>query len=173
MLAWQALQRIAVDLTESLRAADRYDRLLAAVRSVIPCDATALLALRDGALIPLAVRGLSAQVLGMRFAPASHPRLDAILRSGRPIRFPANSTLPDPFDGLIDGDVGVPGVRGVPDVPDVGDVHDCLGCPLIAEGKVIGVLTADALAIDAFDGLGDELLGALGSLAARCAAPRG
>ncbi|HEU4731740.1 MAG TPA: nitric oxide reductase transcriptional regulator NorR, partial [Kofleriaceae bacterium] len=156
MRHWPALQRIAIDLTESLGAADRYQRLLEAVRSVIPCDATALLALRDGELVPLAVHGLSAQVLGMRFVPAAHPRLQAALRSVRPVRFPADSALPDPFDGLIDA----PHATGA-----LADVHDCLGCPLVAEGQVVGVLTADALATDAFDGLEDDLLVGLGALA--------
>lgn len=151
---WTALQQLAIDLTESAGAADRYQRLLAVVRSVIPCDATALLVLRDGELWPVAVQGLSAQVLGMRFAPANHPRLQAIVRSAKPVRFPANSTLPDPFDGLVEG---------APHA--LHEVHDCLGCPLVAAGQVIGVLTADALAIDAFDGLGEEFLVALGALA--------
>ncbi|MGE5184513.1 MAG: nitric oxide reductase transcriptional regulator NorR [Acidobacteriota bacterium] len=151
---WPALQRIAIDLTESLGATDRYQRLLEVVRSAIPCDATALLTLRDGELVPVATRGLSAQVLGMRFAPADHPRLHAILQSARPVRFPANTTLPDPFDGLVEG---------APDA--LSHVHDCLGCPLLAEGKVVGVLTADALATNAFDGLGEEFLVALGALA--------
>ncbi len=151
---WPALQRIVVDLTESLRASDRYLRLLEVVRSVIRCDATALLALRDGELVPLAVQGLSAQVLGMRFVPRDHPRLKAILESARPVRFPAGSKLPDPFDGLVEGAPAA-----------LADVHDCLGCPLVAEGQVIGVLTADALATDAFDGLGEEFLSALGALA--------
>src|SRR5512146_1198207 len=142
MVPWQALQRLAVDLTEGLRASDRYERLLDIVRSAIPCDATALLALQDGDLVPLAVHGLSPQVLGMRFPPSRHPRLDAIVRSDRPVRFPATSGLPDPFDGLVEG---------APDA--LADVHDCLGCPLVTEGRVVGVLTADALAIDAFDGL--------------------
>ena len=145
------MQRIAVDLTESLRASDRYQRVLDVVRSVIPCDATALFALRDGELVPLAVQGLSAQVLGMRFAPTEHPRLGTILKSERPVRFRSDSALADPFDGLVEGAFA--------------DVHDCLGCPLIAGGQVIGVLTADALATNAFDGLGEEFLIALGALA--------
>jgi anaerobic nitric oxide reductase transcription regulator len=151
---WPALQRIAVDLTESLGAADRYQRLLDVVRSAIPCDATALLALHDGVLRPLAVHGLAAPVLGMRFAPDSHPRLRAILDSAKPVRFPKDSALPDPFDGLVEG---------APDA--LAHVHDCLGCPLVAEGRVVGVLTADALATDAFDGLDEEFLLALGALA--------
>jgi len=154
MTPWPALQRIAVDLTESLRAGDRYQRLLEIVRTAIPCDATALLALREGDLVPLAVHGLSGQVMGMRFRPADHPRLATILRSPDPVRFPSDSSLPDPFDGLV---------AGAPTA--LHDVHDCLGCPLVADGQVVGVLTADALAIDAFDGLDDEFLRALGALA--------
>ncbi len=151
---WPTLLQIAVDLTRSLAADDRYQRVLAAVRSAIPCDATALLALRDHELVPLAVHGLAPQVLGMRFPLARHPRLDAIVRSEVPVRFPADSGLPDPFDGLV---------AGAPDALD--DVHDCLGCPLVVEGRVVGVLTADALAPDAFDGLDRAFLTALGALA--------
>ena len=154
MRPWPALQQIAVDLTQSLRATDRYQRLLDIVHLAIPCDATALLALRDDALIPLAVRGLAPQVLGMRFVPVAHPRLQAIVQSERPVRFPSNSRLPDPFDGLVEG---------APHA--LHDVHDCLGCPLVAEGKVVGVLTADALSTDAFDGLDEAFLTALGALA--------
>ena len=154
MVPWQALQRLAVDLTESLRAGDRYQRLLEVVRSAIPCDATALLVFQAGTLVPVAVHGLSPQVLGMRFSPAGHPRLDTILNSDRPVRFPATSELPDPFDGLVEG---------APHA--LADVHDCLGCPLLAEGRVVGVLTADALATDAFDGLSQDFLRALGALA--------
>jgi anaerobic nitric oxide reductase transcription regulator len=151
MEPWSALQQIAVSLTESLRASDRYERLLAAVRAAIPCDATALLALHDGVLVPLAAHGLSSQVLGMRFRPADHPRLAAVVASTRPVRFPADSGLADPFDGLV--------------LQGLAAVHDCLGCPLVADGKVVGVLTADALAVGAFDRLDEDFLGALGALA--------
>ena len=154
MQPWPALQQIAVDLTESLRATDRYERLLDIVRSAIPCDATALLILRDGELVPVAARGLSMQVLGMQFRPSEHPRLAAIMNSARPVRFPADSKLPDPFDGLV------------ADAPHaLAGVHDCLGCPLVAGGQKVGVLTADALATHAFDELGEEFLQALGALA--------
>ncbi|HYU16880.1 MAG TPA: nitric oxide reductase transcriptional regulator NorR [Candidatus Acidoferrum sp.] len=151
---WPALLQIAVDLTRSLGAADRYQRLLEAVRSVIPCDATALFALRGGDLVPLAVHGLAPQVLGMRFALSAHPRLAAIMRSDEPVRFPSSSALPDPFDGLVGGEPHA-----------LGDVHDCLGCRLVADGAVIGALTADAMATGAFDGLERGFLRALGALA--------
>jgi anaerobic nitric oxide reductase transcription regulator len=155
---WPSLLEIAVDLTRSLGAADRYQHLLEAVRSAIPCDATALLALKDDALVPLAVHGLAPQVLGMRFPLAQHPRLAAIVTSDGPIRFEADSALPDPFDGLVAPSPGAPAVA-------LDDVHDCLGCPLMADGRVIGALTADALATSAFDGLDREFLIGLGALA--------
>jgi anaerobic nitric oxide reductase transcription regulator len=149
-----ALVQIAVDLTRSLCSNDRYQRLLTAVRSVLPCDATALLALRGGELVPLAAHGLLPQVMGMRFRLDEHPRLERIVGSDGPVRFPADSKLADPFDGLV---------SGAPNA--LHDVHDCLGCPLVADEQVVGVLTADALDVGSFDGLDSELLVALGALA--------
>lgn len=149
-----ALLRIAIDLTRSLCAKDRYERLLDGVRSVLPCDATALLALQGRELVPLAIHGLLPQVLGMRFDLDDQPRLALIAASDGPVRFPADSQLRDPFDGLVEG---------APDA--LHDVHDCLGCPLVAGDQVVGVLTADALSVDAFDGLDRDLLIALGALA--------
>jgi anaerobic nitric oxide reductase transcription regulator len=108
------LQQLAVDLTRSLCASDRYERLLETVRAAIPCDATSLLALHDGELVPIAVHGLTPQVLGMRFPLAAHPRLRAIVQSEQPVRFPSDSELPDPFDGLV---------SGAPHA--LHDVHDC------------------------------------------------
>ena len=70
------------------------------------------------------------------------------------MRFPSDSPLPDPFDGLVEGAPGrsprsttASAVRSSPPV------------------EVVGVLTADALATDAFDGLDEEFLVALGALA--------
>ena len=40
-------------------------------------------------------------MLGRRFRLADHPRLEAIARAGDVVRFPADSGLPDPYDGLI------------------------------------------------------------------------
>ncbi len=51
--------------------------------------------------IPLAIDGLAQDVLGRRFTLEGHPRLEAIARAGDVVRFPADSDLPDPYDGLI------------------------------------------------------------------------
>jgi anaerobic nitric oxide reductase transcription regulator len=149
-----ALLSIAVDLTASLASEDRLARLLDALRQTIPCDAAAVLALSGDELVPLVTHGLAPEVLGRRFHRREHPRLDVVLAKGVPIRFPADSPLPDPYDGLV---------LLNPDATR--DVHACLGCPLVAGDTVIGVLTADALAPGAFDGLDDHFLQMLGALA--------
>lgn len=149
-----ALLSIAVDLTASLACQDRLTRLLEAVRRSIPCDAAAVLELAGSELIPLATHGLAPEVLGRRFARREHPRLEAVVSGKAPVRFPADSTMPDPYDGLL---------LANPDATR--DVHACLGCPLMQGDRVIGVLTADALEPGAFDGLDDAFLRMLGALA--------
>src|SRR5690625_5105443 len=95
------LADIVTDLTRSISPESRYERLLDAFSTSFPCDAIALLELDSGVLIPRAVRGFSLETLGRRFVVAEHPRLAQVLHSRVPIRFPADSALPDPYDGLI------------------------------------------------------------------------
>jgi anaerobic nitric oxide reductase transcription regulator len=149
-----ALHSIAVDLTASLASQDRLARLLDAVRRSIPCDAAAVLELAGDELVPLATHGLAPEVLGRRFARREHPRLEVVVARKAPVRFPADSSLPDPYDGLL---------LANPDATR--DVHACLGCPLVEGERVIGVLTADALEPGAFDDLDDGFLRMLGALA--------
>jgi anaerobic nitric oxide reductase transcription regulator len=150
----QALLDIARDLTASLGAADRYTRLLAAVQRVIPCDAACLLRLEGQELIPLAGFGLTASALARRYRRSDHPRLDIILGSREPVRFPPDSSLPDPFDGAISASPG-----------PLHKVHACLGCPLTVDGEVVGALTADGLEANSFDNLDQGVLATLGALA--------
>jgi anaerobic nitric oxide reductase transcription regulator len=150
----EALLAIAIDLTRALTAQDRYQRLLDAVRRVLPCDAAALLRLEGGELASLAVYGLRQDVLGRRFRLDEHPRLERICRGPSPVRFAPNSPLPDPFDGML-----------LDDPTGAARVHACMGCALHVEGEIVGALTADARAADAFDALDLRLLSALGALA--------
>ncbi len=150
----QALLTIAIDLTASLASADRLSRLLDAVRHAIPCDAAGVLELKGDELVPIATHGLAPEVLGRRFLRSEHPRLDAVVSLGKPILFACDSELPDPYDGLL---------LANPDATR--DVHACLGCPLLSGDTVIGVLTADALAPDAFAGIDERFLQMLGALA--------
>lgn len=152
MRSIEPLLDIATDLCANLAEEDRYQRLLVAVRRVVPCDASALLRLDGDALVPVAVDGILAEALGRRFRAADHPRLDVLLRANGPIRF-TGSLLPDPFDGFL--------ISGT----DLAQVHACMGCPLRVEGKVIGVLTADALEPSAFDDVDERALAMFAGLA--------
>ena len=152
--ALEVLLDLARDLTASLGTLDRYERLLSAVRRLVPYDAACLLRLQGDELLPLAGHGLVRQALERPYPRHRHPRLDAILRSPVPVHFPHDSVLPDPFDGLL-----------VVDPHALERIHACLGCPLTADGEVVGALTADALDPEAFGGLDARLLATLGALA--------
>jgi len=148
------LTQIALDLNSGISTQDRFTRLLNTVRQVIRCDASALLAFQGEQFKPLAINGLSPDVLGRRFKVSEHPRLEIIARAGDVVRFPTDSTLPDPYDGLI---------------PNQGDrlkVHSCIGLPLMANDCLIGALTIDGFDDSMFDDLGDENLRTLSALAA-------
>lgn len=112
--------------------------LLDALRLVLPFDAAALLRRTGTTLRPLACIGLTEEVIGHRFEPERHPRLARLLASATPLRFDADCALPDPYDGLIDGQ------------PDLLPVHDCMGARLHVDGRVWGLLTLDALTPGAF-----------------------
>jgi anaerobic nitric oxide reductase transcription regulator len=148
-----SLLPIALDITASLTGEDRSRRLVAAVMRALPCDAVALLRLEGSTLVPVAVLGLAADMLGRRFPRAEHPRLDILCRNEKPTIFPAESSLPDPYDGLVEG------------APHLA-VHACLGCPLRVEGELVGVLTADALRPGTFDDVDPRFLAHLAALAA-------
>jgi anaerobic nitric oxide reductase transcription regulator len=152
--AYDALIGIARDMTAALNTADRRQRLLASVRRLLPCDAACLLRLEGETLVPVAAHGLVPEAMVQRFPRREHPRLDLILSADAPVRFPADSPLPDPFDGLLEADREA-STR----------IHACLGFPLLAEGEVVGALTADALAPHAFDDLEPRLLATLAALA--------
>lgn len=110
-----------------------WDRLLQQIQTQYGCDACALLRLHKRELQPIATTGLSADTIGRRFLLDEHPRLNAIVHNGGLLRFPADSVLPDPYDGLIEA----PG-RSL-------DVHDCMGVALQFRGQVVGVITLDSL----------------------------
>jgi anaerobic nitric oxide reductase transcription regulator len=148
------LLAIARDLTASLASEDRYARLLDAVTRLIPCDAACLLRLEGDDLVPVSARGLVPEALSTRFPRREHPRLEVILSSDAPVRFPVDSALPDPFDGLIEGDPHA-----------LEHVHACLGARLVDAGQVVGALTADSLSPHAFDDIHPRILVAIAALA--------
>ena len=150
----QAMLRIALDLNLNLPSGHHYQRLMQSLQSVLPCDASALFILDDeGLLSAAAVNGLSDEVLGQRFDPQQH--LQAILANREPVRFPASSTLPDPFDGLLKNDPN----RSI-------DVHDCMGCSLYVEDHLVGLITLDAMQVGAFKRIDDITVATFAALAA-------
>ncbi len=141
-----ALADIVADLSRDLPPRARYQRVLEALMRSFPCDASALLQLEGETLVPRAVRGLNPDTMGRRFSLKEQPRLEEIVLSRGIVRFPADSKLPDPYDGLID-------------TPDHHlYIHDCMGAPLHVDGRAWGVITLDALATGSFEHVDMKLL---------------
>jgi len=149
-----ALTQLAIDLTNSVSSHDRFERLLSVIRHLFKCDASALLAFQHQQFTPLAINGLYDEVLGRRFAIQQHPRLEAIARAGDIVRFPADSELPDPYDGLIVNHTGEL------------NVHSCIGLPLLANDHLIGALTIDAFDTHKFEKFSNSDLRIISALAA-------
>ncbi|MFY9959963.1 nitric oxide reductase transcriptional regulator NorR [Pseudomonas sp.] len=149
-----ALLPLVSDLARDLPERERYRRLLNAMRSLLPCDAAALLRLDGEWLVPLAVDGLSTDTLGRRFKVNEHPRFAAILSNDAPTRFASDSELPDPYDGLVEG------------LHQHLEVHDCMGCPLFVDEQPWGLITLDALDPEQFQQVELDALQAFASLAA-------
>ncbi|MET0357649.1 MAG: nitric oxide reductase transcriptional regulator NorR [Cellvibrio sp.] len=148
------LIEIALDLANSIGAEDRFDRLLTSIRKAINCDAVALLAVTEDLLTPLAIQGLSTDTLGRRFHINDHPRLAAICRAGKPLRFSVDAPEPDPYDGLL---LAQPG-----DLP----VHACMGLPLYSDAQLIGVVTLDSLTPNVFDQIPARTLDLIAAMSA-------
>ncbi len=148
------LLEVALDLANSLDKDNRFDRLLTSIRKAIRCDAVVLLGLHQEVLMPLAIQGLSSDTIGRRFLLSEHPRLQQLCHSPGPYRFPSNSDLPDPYDGLLLARSG--------DLP----VHSCMGLPLYSDDQLIGLLTIDSLESNAFDHISDKTLALMAALSA-------
>jgi anaerobic nitric oxide reductase transcription regulator len=142
------------DLSREMTESERYRRLLLATRALMPAEAVALLRLEGEWLVPLAVDGLSSDTLGRRFRVNEHPRFEILLKANGPLRFPSDSELPDPYDGLIDG------------LTSATAVHDCLGCTLYVDEKPWGLLTLDSMDAGRFSPQDLDTLQAFAILAA-------
>jgi anaerobic nitric oxide reductase transcription regulator len=149
-----ALIELAVDLASSLNAKDRFDRLLDNVRKIIVCDAVVLLSYHGDVLKPIAMQGLSRDTLGRRFVIHDHPRFNVLCASPIPVRFAADSPLPDPYDGLL--------IDREDDLP----IHSCMGLPLYFDGRLLGLLTLDSLTPHLFEDIAERTLQLISSIAA-------
>ncbi|HIF5824444.1 TPA: nitric oxide reductase transcriptional regulator NorR [Vibrio parahaemolyticus] len=145
---------ITQDLNSALTRQARFDTLLTTIREVLKCDSSALLLYEDQHFKPLAINGLAKEVLGRRFSINEHPRLEAIARAGDIVRFPSDSNLPDPYDGLITNH------------DDKLHIHSCIGLPLLIDDHLIGAITIDAFDPFQFDSLLNHELRFISALAA-------
>ena len=148
------LTQLALDLTTGISDQHRFERLLVTVRNLFRCDASTLLAFREQKFVPLAMDGLADDVMGRHFEIEEHPRLEAIARAGDVVRFPADSQLPDPFDGLIESH------------ENQLHVHACVGLPLMVHERLVGALTIDGFDPHQFDAFSDDELRTVSALAA-------
>ncbi|WP_448248937.1 nitric oxide reductase transcriptional regulator NorR [Thalassotalea agariperforans] len=141
-----ALIELSLNLTKSLTSKYRFDDLISTIRKTIICEAVTMLAVKGDYLVPLALQGLSKDTLGRRFNIKEHPRLEKICQSKKFVRFPSDSDLPDPFDGLLISHDG--------DLP----IHACMGLPLHFNDQLIGLLTLDSLTPGNFDNIPERTL---------------
>ena len=140
----QTLTTLALNLTTDISNQDRFEKLLATIRQIFDCDAAVLLKLHGKQFIPLATDGLKEDVLGRRFVINEHPRLEAIARAGDIVRFPSDSTIPDPYDGLVLSH------------QHQLKVHACVGLPLLFNQRLIGAVTIDSFNPEQFDKFNDD-----------------
>ncbi len=150
----EAIRTAVLSLTANLSMKERIEGFLEIFAQVTGNHACALLRYQDEALIPVATRGLSPEVMGRQFHPGQHPRLAAIIRSRTPVRFAADDPRPDPYDTLLLDDPG----GTLP-------VHSCMGCSLYNEDTLFGVLSADALEPGMFDGIDDQVFQTFAAIA--------
>lgn len=150
----ETLSKIAADLTAVLNSEDRYNRLLDALYLAVPYNSACLLRIEGDTLIPLAAKGLTPDAMGRTFLRSNYPRLDIICGSMEPVFFSKDSSLPDPFDGML-----------AEDSKALQNIHACLGCPLHVRGALVGVLVFDAVNPDAFNHLPKQYMQVIGELA--------
>lgn len=124
---------LITDMIADLPRAVRAQRMVRVIRDQFNCHAVGLLRIEGDTLAPVAFEGLAREAIGRRFVIAQHPRLASILSTRTPVHFVPGNPLPDPYDGLLDDQLGQP-------LP----VHDCLGISLHLEGILWGALTLDA-----------------------------
>ncbi|MEN3158637.1 nitric oxide reductase transcriptional regulator NorR [Alkalimonas sp. NCh-2] len=138
---------ILADLVTELPAPVRLQRLVSNLMAEFGCGAVVLLQKQQDYLKPVAMQGLAREALGRHFVVAHHPRLATIMASRQPVRFAPDSSLADPYDGLLDAQ---------PEQPLA--VHDCMGMSLFVEGECWGAITLDALQAGTFDAASEARL---------------
>jgi len=145
------LLQVSLDLAASLTSEDRYRRLLAAVRQLIPADAVVVTRLGQDGLSPVVFDGPEPGIAGWVIPKDSGPHA-TLMDTDRPLRLREG----DPeLAALIES---LPGERG--------PIGAWLGTSLRVEGETVGTLAMSAADPGAFDAVGDVTVAALSALTA-------
>lgn len=146
------LLQVSLDLAASLTAQDRYGRLLAAVRQLVPADAVMVARLVDDHLEPVAFDGPESDMGGWQLP----------LEQGGPYATLVDSELPM---RLKQGDPRLPEAMQRIHLPRRW-IRSWIGLSLRVEGETVGTLSMSSGDPDAFDDVNDEMLVAMGALTA-------
>ncbi|WP_323054437.1 MULTISPECIES: nitric oxide reductase transcriptional regulator NorR [unclassified Pseudoalteromonas] len=132
-----------LSLAQEGREVKQYAKsLLSALSQSVTADAIAILYGDQHALTILACNGLSADAVGRQFLLTEQPRLMSIFESDELVSFPANSDLPDPYDGLL--------LAEESRLP----VHACMGFKVALQSSIL-LVTFDCLKPDSFEHLSE------------------
>ena len=149
----RAIVRAAIELTSRQDRDAVLDTILAELERLVPYDLATVLVLEGDLLRIVAARGFrrDLDLRSRRFARGENPRLDRALVARGTVRFtdPAEA---DPFDDLAPSPLE--------------HLHSCMAAPMRLEGRLLGLITADAHAPDRFAAGHEELMELFATLAA-------
>jgi anaerobic nitric oxide reductase transcription regulator len=149
----RAIVRAAIELTSRQDRDSVLDAILAELERLVPYELATVLVLEGDVLRIVAARGFrrDLDLRSRRFARGDNPRLDRALAARGTVRFtdPAEA---DPFDGLA--------------TAPLDHLHSCMAAPMRLEGRLLGLITADAHAPDRFAAGHEELMELFAALAA-------
>ncbi len=144
------LQVAATAVTSSLDVEEVLETILIALRQVTPYDSASMFLIEGDQVRIRAAKGLVQPELALgQLFPAANGLLRAIQRSGKPIVVD-DAQLDPRFESWAAGD----------------HIHGWLGVPLIARGQIIGYITLDSNAPQAFNEHDAELAQAFAHQAA-------
>jgi anaerobic nitric oxide reductase transcription regulator len=149
----RAIVRAAIELTSRQDRDAVLDTILAELERLVPYDLAAVLVLEGDALRVVGARGFrrDLDLRTRRFARGENPRLDRALAARGTVRF-TDPGEADPFDGLTSSPLA--------------HLHSCMAAPMRLDGRLLGLITADAHLPDRFEVAHEELMELFAALAA-------
>ncbi len=149
----RAVVRSAIELTSRHDRDAILDTILGELERLVPYDIAAVLVLDGDLLRVVAGRGFrrDADAALLVFKRGENPRLDRALLSRGTVRF-TDPNEADPFDALA--------------VRQLDHVHSCMAAPMRVDGRLLGLITADAYEAQRFEEGHAELMELFAALAA-------